>query len=67
MSIRPASAVRDDERRRREVVRLHLGMDPRLEVAVPGEDRADDEVALLDRLRDLLGSGPELPMHVVQP
>ena len=49
----PGERVGDDERRRGEVVRLHLGVDARLEVAVPGEDGADDEVALLDRLRDL--------------
>ncbi len=32
--------VRDDERRRGEVVRLHLGMDARLEVPVAGEHGA---------------------------
>ena len=47
--------VGDDERRRGEVVRLHLGMDARLEVAVAREHRADDEVALGDRRRDLVG------------
>ena len=46
--------VRDDERRRREVVRLHLGVDARLEVAVAREHCADDEIPLGDRLRDLL-------------
>jgi hypothetical protein len=34
--------VRDDERRRREIVRLDLGVDARLEVPVPGQHRADD-------------------------
>ena len=52
--------VRDDERRRREVVRLHLGMDARLEVAVAGEDGADDEVALGDRLGDLVRQRPRV-------
>src|SRR4029078_13097491 len=37
-----------DERRRREVVRLDLAVDARLEVAVAGEDGADDEVAVGD-------------------
>ena len=46
--------IRNDERRRGEVVRLHLGMDPRLEVPVTGEHGAHDEVALGDRVRDRL-------------
>ena len=45
--------VGDDERRRGEVVRLHLRMDARLEVAVAGEDGADDELAVVHRLGDL--------------
>ena len=51
----PGEGVRHDQRRRREVVRLDLGVDPRLEVPVPGQDRAHDEVALRDRVRDRLG------------
>jgi hypothetical protein len=51
VDVHPAGErVRDDERRRREVVRLHLRVDARLEVAVAREHGADDEVALLDRL-----------------
>ena len=50
----PGERVGDDERWRREVVRLHLGMDARLEVAVAREHRADDEVALGDGVRDRL-------------
>ncbi len=42
--------VGDDERRRGEVVRLHLGVDARLEVPVAGEHGADDELALVHRL-----------------
>src|SRR5439155_25397358 len=45
----------------REVVRLHLGMDPRLEVAVPGQHRADDEIALADRFGDLVRQRPGVP------
>ena len=48
----PGERVRDDERRRREVVRLHVAVDARLEVAVSREDGADDEVALVDRFAD---------------
>ena len=51
--------VRDDERRRREVVRLHLAVDARLEVPVAGEHGADDEVTIgdggADRLRQRTG------------
>jgi len=38
-----------------------------LEVPVAREDRGDDEVARPHGLRDLVGSGPLLPMQVVQP
>ena len=62
VDVHPAGErVGDDERRRGEVVRLHLGMDARLEVAVAGEHRADDEVALLDGGRDLLRQRPGVP------
>jgi hypothetical protein len=40
--------VGDDQRWRREVIRLHLAVDPRLEVAIPGEHCAHHEVALGD-------------------
>jgi hypothetical protein len=66
-SIVPGERVGDDERRRREVVHLHVGVDAPLEVPVARLHRDDREVGLVDRLGDLLGSGPELPMHVVQP
>ena len=51
---RPGKRVRDDERRRREVVRLDLGVDARLEVAVPRQHRAGDEVALRIACADLV-------------
>jgi hypothetical protein len=53
--------VGDDERRRGEVVRLHLGMDPRLEVPVAGEHGADHEVALGHAVRDRLGQRARVP------
>ena len=53
--------VRDHERRRSEVVRLHLRMDARLEVPVAAQHRADDEVALVHGLRDLLGQRAGVP------
>jgi len=56
--------VRDDERRRREVVRLHLAVDPRLEVPVAGENRGDERRfthALVSAGADLvLASGPHV-------
>ena len=37
--------IRDDQRRRREVVRPHLGMNAALEVAVAGQHGRDDQLA----------------------
>ena len=55
VDVHPArERVGDDERRRGEVVRLHLGVDPGLEVAVAREHGADHEVALRDGDGDLL-------------
>ena len=51
----PGNGVGYDERRRGEIVRLHLRMDPRLEVAIARQNRAGDETALGDRPRDRLG------------
>jgi hypothetical protein len=67
MSMRAGERVRDDERRRGEVVHLHLRMHAAFEVAVAREHRGADDVAGLHAGRDLGFSGPELPMHVVQP
>ena len=62
VDVHPAGErVGDDERRRGEVVRLHLGMDAGLEVPVAREDGAGDEVALGDRLRDRLGQRAGVP------
>ena len=47
-STRPGERVGHDERRRGEVVGLHLGVDAPLEVAVAGEHRGDHQVALAD-------------------
>ena len=43
--------VGDDQRRGREVVHLHVRVDPALEVAVAREHRDDREVVVLDGLR----------------
>ena len=48
----------DDERRRGEVARACQRMDPALEVAVPGQDRGDDQVVRLDRGGDRLVERP---------
>ena len=50
---RARERVRDDERRRREVVHPAVGVDAALEVAVAGQHRRDREVTLVDRLGDL--------------
>ena len=51
---RPGERVRDDQRRRREVVHLHVGVDAALEVPVAGEHRHDRQVVLVDGRRDLV-------------
>ena len=54
VDVHPArERVGDDEGRRGEVVRARIGADAALEVPVPGEDRAGDEIVLADRARDL--------------
>ena len=65
---RAGERVGDDERRRREVVRAHLGVDAPLEVAVAAEHRGGDERARRSIAFETgSGSGPLLPMQVVQP
>src|SRR3712207_7007467 len=46
---RAGEGVGDDERRRREVVHLDVGVDAPLEVAVARQDRDDGEVVVVDR------------------
>ena len=55
---RAGQRVGDDQRRGREVVHLHVGVDPALEVAVARQHRDDGEVLLVDGLADL---GDERP------
>ncbi len=55
---RARERVGDDERRRGEIVRPHVRVDPALEVAVAGEHRADHEVVVVDGLRDLRDQRP---------
>ena len=53
--------VGDHQRRRGEVVHLHLGVDPALEVPVARQHRRDRQVPLLDRRRDLLRQRAGVP------
>ena len=47
---------------------LHLGVDAALEVAVARQHRADGQVVAPSIAFEIAsGSGPELPMQVVQP
>ncbi len=60
--------VGDDQRRRHEVVGAHVGVDAAFEVAIAAEHGDGDQAVLFDGLaRRRSGSGPELPMQVVQP
>ena len=49
---RARERVGDDERRAREEVLLHVGVDAAFEVAVAREHRDDREVVLVHRVRD---------------
>ena len=50
---RAGQRVGHDQRRRREVVHLHVGVDPALEVAVARQHRDDREVVVVDGLAHL--------------
>src|SRR3712207_1834606 len=58
---RAGQGVGDDERRRGQVVRLDIRVDPALEVAVAREDGGDHEVVLVDRLGNLLRKRTRVP------
>ena len=68
MSIVPGERVRHHQRRRREVVRPHLRLHAPLEVAVARQHRRTRRGSRRGSPpRSRSGSGPLLPMHVVQP
>src|SRR5260370_33443619 len=52
---RTRQRVRDDERRRRQVVETHDRVNTALEIAVAAQDRANDQISLLDRPGDRFG------------
>ena len=54
---RPGQRVGDAQRRRGEVVHLHVGIDPPLEVAVARQHRDHGQVLGADDVGDLLGQG----------
>ena len=58
---RTGKGVRHAERRRGQVARPYLRVDPTLEVPVAGKDRHDVEVALVHRRRDAIGQWPGVP------
>ena len=51
----PGQRVGDHQRRRRQVVHLHVGVDAALEVPVTRQHRGHRKVVVVDGLRDLLG------------
>ena len=57
-AIDPGQRVGDHERRRREVVHLHVGVDAALEVAVARQHGDDREVLVVDDLGDLVRQRP---------
>ena len=52
---RTGNRVGDDERRRRQVVGAHVGVDAAFEVAIAGQHRGRHQVVLVDRFGNLLG------------
>ena len=64
---RAGERVGDAQRRRREVVHLHVGVDAALEVAVARSTETTARSSAPTTSEISSGSGPELPMQVVQP
>ena len=64
---RAGQGVGDDQRRAGEIVGLHVRVDAAFEIAVAREHRRDDQVAFSTALAIGSGSGPLLPMQVMQP
>lgn len=64
---RTGKSVSDDERRRSKVVCLHVRRNAAFEVTVAGQNGSRDQALSLIVLEIGAGSGPELPMQVVQP
>ena len=59
--------VGDDERGRRQIIRLDVRADAAFEVAVAGEHGGGDDPLPLIAFEISGASGPEFPMQVVQP
>ena len=57
---RAGQGVGDHQRRRGQVVRPHVGVDPSLEVAVARKHGDRDQVVFLDRLADGRGQGSRI-------
>ena len=51
---RAGERVGDDQRRRGEIVRAHVGVDAAFEIAIARQHRGGDQIVLVDRLGDLL-------------
>ena len=50
---RAGERIGDDQRRRGEIVRPHVGVDPALEIAIAGQHRGGDQVLVVDGLGNL--------------
>ena len=50
---RARERIGDDQRRRREVVRAHVGVDAAFEIAVAGQHRRGDQILVVDGLGNL--------------
>ena len=52
---RAGQGIGHDQRGRGQVIRPDLGIDPAFEVPVAAQDGGDDQIVVVDRLRDLGG------------
>jgi hypothetical protein len=66
-SIEPGERVGDHERRRREVVHLHVGVMRPSKLRLPDSTAVTARSFVVDGAETSSMSGPELPMQVVQP
>ena len=65
---RAGQGERHHQRRAGQIIRLHMRIDASFEIAIARQHRRDDQIACFSTaLAIASGSGPLLPMQVVQP
>ena len=64
---RARQRIRHHQRRRRQIVRLHLRIDAAFKIPVAAQHRRHHQISVFTAADTASGSGPLLPMQVVQP